>query len=104
VDEALGMIYRKYDPSYNESKPEHEFDDDTGSLLSYFWSIDACVQNNLCNPETVRNIYCGDYKVYHATYLSIHGEAKTEKQLGTLSSLNTCLDKNLKLWNRRRKS
>jgi hypothetical protein len=91
VDEALGMLYRKYNQNHKASKEEDQFDDDTGSLESYFWSIDTCVRTNLCSLQAVLDIFCYNYKNYVQTYARVHGKEKTKEQFGDLNSLNNCL-------------
>src|SRR5271156_2186530 len=69
VDDAFGNLHRKYKQSCAGPKCEDEFDNDTGTLTSYFWAVERCADAKLCDVSTVNEVYCGDFETYYQTYL-----------------------------------
>jgi hypothetical protein len=90
VDDALGNLARKYDPDYKATMAENKFDDDTGSLMSYYWTIGDCVKADLCSLEVVQKMYCFDYKKYRTAFTRIHGEKKAHDDFDELDLLYRC--------------
>jgi hypothetical protein len=93
VDDAYGNLYRKYAQGCSGPRCEDEFDNDTGTLTSYFWAVESCVRGKLCDSSTVHDVYCDDFEKYYNKYCEVHHKEKTDERFKGWNTLLTCVEK-----------
>jgi hypothetical protein len=90
VDAAYGKLYRKYDGRCIGPTCGNEFDEDTGTLISYYWSVEACLRAEICEKMATEKAFCGDFKKYYDKYAEIHGPKEATARFDGWNNLLKC--------------
>lgn len=90
VDAAYGRLYRRYDGKCDSPTCKDDFDEDTGTLISYYWSVEACLRAEMCDKTTTEKAFCGDFKKYYDTYVKIHGPKEAAARFDGWDNLLKC--------------
>ena len=92
MDDAFGNLNRKYAQGCSGPKCEDEFDDDTGTLTSYFWAVERCADAKLCDVTTAQEVYCDDFRKYYCKYFGVHHKERTNENFKGWGTLLSCLN------------